>query len=471
MYGRRRILFKAISIYLIYAFLSAVLFFFIQSPKKQEKPGYIESEKVIENNDRVALIESGEDGINVRLNLIENAQSTIDISYYTLTEGVSVDLVFGSLIEAADRGVKVRVLLDGIFHNLSGELRNVKYALADHPNIEYKLYEPFQILKPRTWNNRLHDKLIIVDKKLALIGGRNIGDKYFDDKSEVFQHSKDRDILVYSPKYESASSVNKINNYFNEVFNHKYSKVAVSNVSKRQKAKGKVSSDKLKEAYKGYKDAYPDKRAPIDWLDKTMSVDAVEFVYNPIGRGNQDPWVLRKLMSLASDAKESVLIQSPYVILSRKIERDFEDFDFDYSKTKILTNSMAASPNPIGYAGYKNSRKKLIESGLTIYEYQGPMSIHGKTYIYDNKISAIGTFNFDARSSYLNSEIMVIVHSEDFANHLKYKVDKDLDNSLELASDLTYKDNDLVEEGQVSIFKKILIAIVSKIVYFVDYLL
>ena len=89
----------------------------------------------------------------------------------------------------------------------------------------------------------------------------------------------------------------------------------------------------------------------------------------------------------------------------------------------------------------------------------------------DNKISAIGTFNFDARSSYLNSEIMVIVHSEDFAKHLKYKVDKDLDNSLELASDLTYKDNDLVEEGQVSIFKKILIAILSKIVYFVDYLL
>lgn len=175
MYGRRRILIKAISIYLIYAFLSAVLFFFIQSPKKQEKPAYIHSDKLLKNNDRVALIESGEDGINVRLNLIENAKSSIDISYYTLTEGKSVDLVFGSLIKAADKGVKVRVLLDGIFHNLSGDLKNVKYALACHPNIEYKLYEPFKILKPRTWNNRLHDKLIIVDKNLVLIGGRNIG--------------------------------------------------------------------------------------------------------------------------------------------------------------------------------------------------------------------------------------------------------------------------------------------------------
>lgn len=471
MYGRRRILIKAISIYLIYAFLSAVLFFFIQSPKKQEKPAYIHSDKLLKNNDRVALIESGEDGINVRLNLIENAKSSIDISYYTLTEGKSVDLVFGSLIKAADKGVKVRVLLDGIFHNLSGDLKNVKYALACHPNIEYKLYEPFKILKPRTWNNRLHDKLIIVDKNLVLIGGRNIGDKYFDDKSEVFQHSKDRDILVYSPKYETNSSVNRVNNYFNEVFNHKYSEDAVVSASKRQKTKAKVSSDKLKKAYRGYQDAYPDKALAIDWFDKTKSTEAVEFVYNPIGRGNQDPWVLRKLMSLAKDAKDSVLIQSPYVILSRRIKRDFEDFDLDLEKTKILTNSMASSPNPIAYAGYYNSRKTLINSGIKIYEYQGPMSIHGKTYIYDNKISAIGTFNFDARSSYINSEIMVIVHSEDFAKLLKGKVDKDLANSLEVGLDLTYVEDDLVKVAKVSLFKKVVIWILSKLAYFVDFLL
>lgn len=181
MFTKNKLLLKWIFIYLIYVFLFAILLFFVQKPKEVivdvDDGLYIDG--FTDNDDKVALVESGEEGILTRLNLIYNAKETIDISYYTLTGGDSVKLFLAGINDAADRGVKVRIVLDGIFHNLKSDLKPVIYAFEAHPNIELKFYEPFNLLTPRTWNNRLHDKMILVDQKLALIGGRNIGDKYF----------------------------------------------------------------------------------------------------------------------------------------------------------------------------------------------------------------------------------------------------------------------------------------------------
>lgn len=473
MFSKNSILFKSLIIYLIYVFFFAIILFSVQKPKnKYEKFVSIEEKDHIDNNDRVSLIESGEDAIFVRLNMLENAKHSIDISYYTLTEGRSVDLVLASLLEAADRNVQVRIILDGVFYNLSGEWKAVRYAFSQHPNIEFKLYEPFKILKPRVWNDRLHDKLIIVDNELVLIGGRNIGDKYFDKDSDTSQYSKDRDVIVYNPDPNDLnSSVLAISNYFQQVFTYKHSKLASSDLSQRKINKGQLISKKLKVDNATHKAQYQSQMQPIDWLAKTQKTNGVDFVYNPIGRGNQNPVVLQKLLSLADSSKESVVIQSPYVILSRNIKHYLKDYNLKLNKVKVLTNSMASSPNPIAYAGYDNSRKTLIDSGITIYEHQGPESLHGKSYVYDSKISAVGSFNFDARSSFINSEVMVIIYSKDFANKLMSHINSDLDNSLKVENDLTYKKDDVVKPAKISFLKKVLIKILVKVVYFLDYLL
>ncbi len=153
----------ALIIYLIYVLVFGVLIFGIQKPKDSNYLSTHPTDRFYGEGigqDRVALVEDGYYSGLVRVNLIEKAEETLDISYYTIQDGVSTDIFLGSILEAAYRGVKVRFILDGMFHNLRGNLKHVIYAFTDHPNIELKFYEPFTLLKPWTWNNRLHDKFI-----------------------------------------------------------------------------------------------------------------------------------------------------------------------------------------------------------------------------------------------------------------------------------------------------------------------
>lgn len=465
---------KSFKLYIIYVFIFAVLIFAVHKPKENLDfftNNYDNLEEV--NKDRVALVESGEDAALVRLNLIENAQESLDISYYTFTDGKSTEIILGSILEAADRGIEVRILLDGIFHNFKRDLKDTIYGFELHPNIELKFYQPLKLLSPLSWNNRLHDKIIIVDEKLVLIGGRNIGDRYFREDMMKDDFVKDRDVLIYKDEFldDSSSVITDMENYYAKIWNHEYSKPSIKKIKPKEEDKGKVFNDNLRFKYMEFKEEYIEHLKYTDWYKNTIPTENIKFVYNPIGRTNQDPWCLRELLTLASQAKESIFIQSPYVIPSRNMKAKFSQYHIDYKKVTMLTNSLSASPNPLAVAGYSNSKEEIIDSGVEIYEYQGPKSIHSKTYIIDEYISVIGSFNFDARSSYINTESMVIISSEKFAENLKEKIQTDLDNSLKVGKDYLYVDNDNVEEGKVSTFKKITTKILSKIVRFLEYLL
>lgn len=472
----REILKKGFKIYLVYVFIFAILIFAIQKPKKNINDDffskdYYGEEKI--NKDRVQLIESGRDGALVRLNLIENAEESIDISYYTLIDGMSTDLILGSLLNAADKGVQVRILLDGVFNNLKRDLKDSIYGFELHPNIELKLYEPIGLLAPLNWNNRLHDKIILVDKKLGLIGGRNIGDKYFREDIEEDNFVKDRDVLIFKDKsLEDLSSVlDQMENYYDSIWNYEHSKNAVSELTPKEEIKGREFNEKLRLEYEQFKEVYAWDLRPADWYENTMATDSIRFVFNPIGRANQDPWCLRELLILASEAEESIFIQSPYIIPSRNMKSKFNQYNIDYEKITMLTNSLSSSPNPLAIAGYSNSKEEIVDSGVQVYEYQGPKSIHSKTYIIDEYKSIVGSFNFDARSSYINTESMVIISSKEFAKKLKNNIEVDLNNSLKVGTDYSYIENDNIEEGEVSLLVKIITKILSKVVFFIEYLL
>ncbi|OLS01916.1 phospholipase D-like domain-containing protein [Tissierella creatinophila] len=472
----KEIFFRGLKFYLVYIFIFAILLFAIQKPiekKHIEAPSKNYMDLESRKKDRVALIESAEDALLVRLNLIESAEETLDISYYTLIDGKSTQLLLGSVLDAADRGVKVRILLDGIFHNLKGNLKDAIYGFKLHPNIDLKLYESFNLLSPWTWNNRLHDKLIISDKRLALIGGRNIGDKYFLIEIMKEQFVKDRDVVLF--KEDSAedvpSTVMDMKNYYNSLWNYKHSNEPIKKIKSRQKKKGNLFNENLRSIYKEFKGEYLKEINEIDWYDYTLETDSIKFVYNPIGRLNQDPWCLRELVNLASQTEKSIFIQSPYIIPSRNMKSKLNNYDIDLEKVNILTNSLSSSPNPFAIAGYYNNRKEMVDKVGQIYEFQGPESIHSKTYIFDDTISVIGSFNFDARSSYINSESMVVISSKEFTQQLKENVQVDLNNSLIVDKDYSYIYDDKVQEGKVSEYKKIIVGFLSKISFFLQYLL
>lgn len=422
--------------------------------------------------DRIGLLEEEYESGVARLDIIEKAEETVDIAYYTTQNGLSRDIFFGSVIEAADRGVKVRILIDGIVHNLIGSARDIKYMLKNHPNVELKFYEPLNLVKPWTWNNRLHDKHIIVDNKYAITGGRNIGDKYYL-KNSTSNIVKDRDVLIFNTNPNKDNTVIKeIKTYFDKLWNHEFSKEAVKHLNNYKAKKGKEKEEYLKKLIEELKQSEENEiYKDIDWYNKSVPTNKITFIHNPIKRFNKDPWVLQEIAGIMENGENEIFIQSPYVIL---IEDMIKYLDVDKIKEKeisVLTNSLATSPNYLAIAAYSNNRTDIVGNIDNLYEYHGTGSIHGKSIIIDDEISLVGSFNMDPRSAFLNTESMVVVNSKEFTQLLQQEVDNIIGDSLLVKEDYTYEETSHKEEKKVSKIKNIIIKVLQFFVRFFKHLI
>ncbi len=466
-----------ICFYIIYALVFGAIIFGFYKPKDSQYLGTHPVERFFGEGigqDRVALIEDRYYSGLVRVNLIENAEETLDISYYTIHDGISTDIFLGSILDAADRGVKVRFILDGVFHHLEGDLKDVIYAFTEHPNIELKFYEPFDMLKPWTMNNRLHDKFIIADNNIALIGGRNIGDEYFakDDANIAVVNDRDALILNTDERDYSNSVISQIEEYFNLVWDHDYSVYPKENLSNRQITKGEQKTEDLRDRLEALRNNYPEAfENNFNWEEKTFPTNKITLVHNPIQRLNKEPWVYYELTNLAKNSKESILIQSPYIIPTKNMLKVLDMDRIGAENIDILTNSLYTSPNPFAISGYMNHREKIVDNSTNVYEFQGSGSIHAKSYIFDNRISAVGSFNFDSRSSYLSTETMVIIDSKEFAKDLEEEIGKYIGSSLKVGEDYSYISDPLVKEENVPLMKSIIQKIFSVIIYFFEFML
>ncbi len=467
---------RLLSVYLIYAFVTGVMIFAYYGNSEilyipQDKEKSFLGDKL--GPDRVVLIEDGKQGGIARINLFESAEKTLDICCFTVHRGKSSKIFFGKVLEAADRGVQVRILLDGIFHNLRGSYKDILYSLESHPNIEFKLYEPFNLIKPWTWNNRLHDKHIIVDDRMVLTGGRNIGDRYFidnDNKSMV----RDRDVLIINTDLGQSkkSSIYEIKSYFDWIWNCQYSKKPKIHLSEYRKVKGENKKEELEEYIQDMKKTYPHIfNTHINWLKKSVSTNKVTFIHNPIGRFNGQPKILWELSQFIKDAKESVVIQSPYVVPNREMIEYIPPSYTEGKEITVLTNSLNTTPNFFGMAGYIRRKDDVESFADYLYEYQGKGSIHGKSCIIDNRISLVGSFNIDPRSAFLNTESMVVIDSEEFCEILNNNIDRIIDQSELVNKDHVSTEKENQGDKSTPLIKRIIIKGLSKIAFLFEHLI
>ena len=407
--------------------------FDLPAPDKEEDPSLEESV------DHAILLESKEDGGIARLHVLDNAQETIDVTYYTLHPGASLDIFLGALVNAADRGVQVRVLLDGIFHNLRLSDRHILYGLESHRNIEIRYYEPMDFLQPWTLQNRLHDKLIVVDGKHVIIGGRNIGDRYFNSNGADTM-VLDRDVWVTNNcEEESQKSVlPDVQRYFDELWDSPYSLANKQRLLRMQKYIGESYLEHLRETSRIFRKEYPEYIDGTYLLEKAHPTSGIHFIYNPIERWRKSPWIWESLIQLMAQSEDEVWLQSPYFIPSRQMRKDAEritgeDFGEFHenleAKQYILTNSIENNPNFFGKIGYRYYRDRMIDVADEIYGYSGENSLHAKTFVIDRKVSMIGAFNYDPRSAYLSTESMIVIYSEGFAEELLDEMDQLTDES------------------------------------------
>lgn len=408
------------------------------------------------SQDRVILLEEKKFSGLARVNIIENAQESIDISYYAIHKGYITDLMLGMILDAADRGVKVRILLDGIFHGLRFSLKDVQYALINHPNIEMKLYEPLNPLLPWTWHNRLHDKLFIIDHKYAIIGGRNIGDRYFIQEGDK-PPTNDRDVLIINTdsKSKEGSVLFQMEGYFNQVWDHPFTKIPFEKLSTRQQKKAKEANQQLKQNLKNLRKT--DKKlftSYFDWVKMSHPTKKITFIHNPIQRFNKEPQVWYDLTNLMKKSKKSIVIQSPYVIPTKPMLPYTDTLQLPPEKITILTNSIASTENVMAYSGHIKHINGMSKKGVNVWEYQGSDSIHAKTFIFDHRICAIGAFNLDPRSAFLNTESMVVIDSVEFTESLEKEMNQYFKKSLKVAKDGAYIENPNLKPGKVSWIKK-----------------
>lgn len=406
--------------------------------------------------DRAALVESPTEGFETRLHILDGAKERVDVSYYAMHMGESTDLFLGALLDAADRGVKVRVLVDGQFGGLTGTKRSYAEAIGAHPNIELKLYNQPNLLRPWTFNGRLHDKYIIVDDELLLLGGRNIGDKYFAMGSYEKPLSYDRDVLVYNTAGAEADSVLfDVRDYMDALWYGEEVREPFSADSKR----GAEKRRELTTRYARFQEENPGlfDHSGDDYQGWTFSANRVSFFHNDTQIGVKEPKAGYILGQLLRSAEKSVSMQSPYVILDPELETLLNDLGAMGIEAELLTNSVAASPNPLASTAYFGDRRTILDSGVRLIEYQGEHSLHAKTYIIDERLSVVGSYNLDPRSAYIDTELMLAIDSEGFAARLKQTQDEYRRQSLEVDGSGEYSSDSSVLPRPMPLVKKIMI--------------
>ncbi len=398
------------------------------------------------------VLEDGSGSMLLRAWLTQHAEKTIDIQYFIFsTDNIGL-IACDYLVRAADRGVKIRLLVDDILINAPFEDILV---LDAHENISIKIYNPGVNLGKsflgkiknfatdfRGSNQRMHNKTFIVDDQLIITGGRNIADEYFDYDHEY--NFRDRDIfLLGDPK-------NQVQTSFTQFWD---SNLSVDVVELAKEIPERANEENKYSALHQYscnpENFWPEIRTRIENLplafqqikesNKITWLDSIEFISDLPGKNEETSGLggggisTSKLIELIKNAKESIDIQSPYLVTTELSRRLFTDAVKRGVKIRILTNSLASTDNLEAFAGYQSDRKKLLETGVRIFEFKPDAPIrkelmtgvlhqnlehipifglHAKTMVIDAKVSIIGTFNLDPRSANLNTECIVVVRSD-----------------------------------------------------------
>ena len=420
-----------------------------------------------EGPDRVLLVEAPDDAFDKRIQLIDQAEHTLDISYHTVEWGTCAQQFFGAVLDAADRGVQVRFVIDGLIGGINEHQEGVGVALYTHPNIQYVRYNPLDLKRPWLINSRLHDKFIIVDDKLMMLGGRNIGDKYFGPEGFEKNLSYDRDVVIYNTRHGQAdasqSALEQVRGYMDQLLALDITRPAYGSLSDKQRQRAESARHEMGAAYDAIRRQRPELFSiPLgNYEGMTLPTNKVTLLHNPPHGKKKEPVLGYQLAALALDAQESVILQSPYTVARKPMRQVFAQVAQQVPRFELLTNSMASSPNIPAFSNYRAMRGRIVDTGVTIYEFQGTDSIHAKTLLLDGRLCAVGSMNMDERSLYLDTETMLVIDSEPLCQQLTAIMGEYQANSLVVGADNRYIDDPAVPAGPVSWVKKLLFGLAS----------
>ena len=376
--------------------------------------------------------------------------------------------LFSVILNAADNGVQVQILADGSTGFLDMQDSMLYKTLSAHKNIQIKIYNPINLITPWTLNARMHDKYILVDDTYLILGGRNTSN-YFLGRTNLNNLSYDRDVLVYNTDAHGPrgtdSVIHQVYDYFDSVWNYKYSKTFDPEISSKNRGRYEQMLETLKQTYDELLKESPDifDEDSYDHVEHTVGTNKITLISNPIEAENKEPLLWYQLSELMKSAEYRVYIHTPYAVPSHAMYETLKQLSVNLEEYDILLNSVAVGDNFMASSDYYSAKYDLLDTGITIHEYQGDYSMHGKTVLIDDNISIIGSYNLDMRSTYMDTETMLVIHSERFNEIVTKAVNELEQDSLVLAEDGTYIPNENTEAAPISKNKKRLFKITTKV--------
>lgn len=403
-----------------------------------------------------------------RIHLIRNAKYQLDLQYYIWNDDAIGNMMLYELIKAADRGVKIRLVIDdqnGI------KLDKTLKALAQHPNFEIRIFNPYKfrhlrfidyIFRLKQVNHRMHNKLTIADQSIAVTGGRNISSEYFE-ASDQFQFS-DMDILFYGKAVDRAEQV------FDEFWNNDLSYSAqqligtgtpqqLEDLRNTYKALDQVDTpteDKLEAAQDYLKLRL--QNYPIQWAKAHFVADHPN---KTLGQPKDNDLLYSQVFKIMGKPEQHMELVSAYFVPTKQGTAYLNQLSKDGIKVRVLTNSLVANDVAVVHSFYSQYRKSLLENGVQLYEFKPNIertkrtwyeiatgsvipkkgknrsSLHAKFFDVDGKVF-IGSFNFDPRSAHLNTEVGLVVESDHLQDQITAMLDQHL---LQVAYQLKLDEN------------------------------
>jgi putative cardiolipin synthase len=408
------------------------------------------AEESNKNLSGIRLLTSGEEALSDLIALADHAERTLDIQYYIIHQDQSAALLLHHVRLAADRGVRVRVLVDDL--NTVGEDRRFLH-LSEHANVEVRVFNPFPGGRFATWtrfvasasdirriNHRMHNKLFVADNALAITGGRNIGDQYFtrDQRNNFI----DLDVVA------AGAIVPQLSASFDAFWNSKYA-YPIASVASPASAEPALPPPADDAAASG-----------SDWLRRELAAGKLDLVWVPAtvladgpakiaseSSPDEEVTIANNLAALMRSATQELIVISPYFVPGDDGVALFAKLVSEGVHIRILTNSLASTDSPLVHHGYAHYRVALLKLGIELSEVRPKLgqkrarfhpfrssnaSLHAKALVIDQKTVFIGSMNMDARSAHFNSELGLVMRSADIARQVTSLLD-------DISADGSYK--------------------------------
>lgn len=402
----------ALLCFVLYILIGALIPFFRHPKITPETAKAIASMEFYGNADsgeRAAVLVENETALAERIRLISHAQERIILSTFEFRSDTAGRQMLAALLDAAERGVCVQILADDMPAFLRMERNPYFYALSAHPNAEIRLYNPVRPWFPWTLMGRMHDKYLIADQTAYILGGRNTYDYFLGGQEGHKNH--DWDVLVYCQS--NGASMKQVEAYFYSVWNsgvcrsfHKHP------VLMKQENVHRARAD-LRQIYEGMQKLHPEWFAAVDYIGITVPTVRIQLLCNPISLYAKEPVVCYGMTELLSRGNE-IFLHTPYVICNAWMMNRLKGLCRRADSVTLLTNSVSNNGNSFGAMDYQAHKKELLDAGIYLLEYDSGISYHGKCAAMDNRITMVGSFNFDMRSAYIDTELMLVIDSSQF---------------------------------------------------------